>query len=58
MSFEVWALEKEREQDDDDKSCFKVDSFNNPILALKESKINFYDLLIIDIVMPQMNEFE
>ena len=52
------ALEKEREQDDDDKSCFKVDSFNNPILALKDFKIGFYDLLIIDIVMPQMNGFE
>jgi two-component SAPR family response regulator len=46
------------EEQDDDKSCFKVDSFNNPILALKNFKNDYYDLLIIDIVMPQMNGFE
>jgi two-component system alkaline phosphatase synthesis response regulator PhoP len=51
-------LALEKEQDDDDKSCFKVDSFNNPILALKNFKNGFYDLVIIDIVMPQMNGFE
>jgi DNA-binding response OmpR family regulator len=48
----------EEEQDDDDRSCFKVDSFNNPIFALKNFKNGSYDLLIIDIVMPQMNGFE
>jgi CheY-like chemotaxis protein len=48
----------EEEQDDDDKSCFKVDCFNNPILALKNFKNGHYDLLIIDIVMPQMDGFE
>jgi CheY-like chemotaxis protein len=48
----------EEEEQDDDKGCFKVDSFNNPILALKDFKIGFYDLLIIDIVMPQMDGFE
>jgi CheY-like chemotaxis protein len=47
-----------REQDDEGKSSFKVDSFNNPILALKNFKNGSYDLLIIDIVMPQMNGFE
>jgi CheY-like chemotaxis protein len=53
------ALEEgEREQDDKDKSSFKVDSFNNPILALKIFKNGSYDLLIIDIVMPQMDGFE
>jgi CheY-like chemotaxis protein len=53
------ALEEgEREKDDKDKSSFKVDSFNNPILALKDFKNGSYDLLIIDIVMPQMDGFE
>ena len=32
---------------------FKVDSFNNPILALN-FQAGSYDLLIIDINMPQM----
>jgi CheY-like chemotaxis protein len=51
------ALE-EGEREKDDEGTFKVDSFNNPILALKNFKNGSYDLLIIDIVMPQMNGFE
>jgi two-component SAPR family response regulator len=34
---------------------FKVDSFNNPILALKNFQAGSYDPLIIDINMPQMS---
>ncbi|MGZ5550465.1 MAG: response regulator [Nitrososphaeraceae archaeon] len=37
---------------------FKVDSFNDPILALKYYKVNFYDLVILDIKMPKMDGFE
>ena len=37
---------------------FKVDSFNDPILALDNYKANFYDLIILDILMPKMNGFE
>ena len=37
---------------------FKVDSFNDPILALDNYKDNFYDLIILDILMPKMNGFE
>ena len=37
---------------------FKVDSFNNPILALKNFHVGSYDLLIIDINMPQMSGFD
>ena len=34
---------------------FKVDSFDDPILALKNFRDNLYDLLILDIRMSQMN---
>ncbi|MGZ5501460.1 MAG: response regulator [Nitrososphaeraceae archaeon] len=37
---------------------FKVDSFNDPILALNYYKVNFYDLVILDIKMPKMDGFE
>ena len=34
---------------------FIVDYYCNPILALNEFKSNFYDLIILDIQMPDMN---
>jgi|SRR5215204_1375283 DNA-binding response OmpR family regulator len=37
---------------------FEVDSFNDPILALNSYKSNFYDLVILDIKMPNMDGFE
>ena len=37
---------------------FKVDAFNDPILALSNFKPNFYALLILDINMPKMNGYE
>ena len=37
---------------------FKVDEFNDPILALNYYKANFYDLIILDIKMPKMDGFE
>src|SRR5918992_4704224 len=37
---------------------FEVDSYNDPSLALKNFKANFYDLLLIDIRMPGMTGFE
>jgi CheY-like chemotaxis protein len=51
-------LALEEEEQNEDRSCFKVDSFNDPILALKDFKNGFYDLLLIDIVMPHMDGFE
>jgi CheY-like chemotaxis protein len=37
---------------------FKVDSFNDPILALLNFKPNFYSLSILDINMPNMSSTE
>ena len=37
---------------------FNIESFNDPILALNSYKSNFYDLIILDIKMPQMDGFE
>jgi DNA-binding response OmpR family regulator len=35
-----------------------VTYYCNPILALNEFKSNFYDLIILDIQMPDMNGFQ
>jgi DNA-binding response OmpR family regulator len=37
---------------------FKVESFNDPLLALNNYKVNFYDLIILDIKMPKIDGFE
>jgi DNA-binding response OmpR family regulator len=37
---------------------FKVDTFNDPMLALENFKARSYDLLILDIKMPNMNGFD
>src|SRR5712691_7072288 len=40
-----------------DKGFEEVETVNDPILALKNFKEGSYDLLIIDIVMPEMDGF-
>ena len=37
---------------------FKVDVFNDPVLALSNFKPNFYALSLLDINMPKMNGYE
>src|SRR6266487_6295146 len=37
---------------------FKVDAFNDPVLALSNFKPNFYFLSILDINMPKMKGYE
>lgn len=39
-------------------NAFQVDSFTDPILALNNYKVNFYDLIILNIKMPKMDGFE
>jgi DNA-binding response OmpR family regulator len=41
----------------DDKR-FEVYTYNNPLVALSEFKPHFYDLLLTDINLPDMNGFE
>jgi len=41
-----------------EENGFKVAEFNDPILALNNYKVNFYDLVILDIKMPKMDGFE
>jgi CheY-like chemotaxis protein len=37
---------------------YEVDCFTEPVLALKNFKAGFYDLVILDIKMPEMDGFE
>jgi DNA-binding response OmpR family regulator len=34
---------------------YKVDTFNDPLVALQNFTAGSYDLLLLDIVMPNMN---
>ena len=43
-------------ENEDDK--LEVHTFNDPLSALSQFKPSFYDLLLIDINMPDMNGFE
>ena len=38
-----------------EKNGFLVDYFYNPIRAIDEFKSNFYDLIILDVQMPDIN---
>ena len=41
-----------------EENGFHIDTFNDPITALKSYRSNFYDLVILDIKMPKMDGFE
>ena len=43
---------------DGNKKRFEVYTYNCPLFVLKEFKPDFYDLLLTDIYMPNMNGFE
>ncbi|MGC2428619.1 MAG: response regulator [Nitrososphaeraceae archaeon] len=42
----------------DDKTRFEVYMYNNPLVALSEFKPHFYDLLLTDINMPDIDGFQ
>jgi CheY-like chemotaxis protein len=42
----------------DKKKRFEVYAYNDPLLVVEEFKPHFYDLLLTDIYMPNMNGFE
>jgi CheY-like chemotaxis protein len=46
------------DNDNNNKIRFEVYAYNNPLVALSEFKPNFYDLLLIDINMPDINGLE
>jgi DNA-binding response OmpR family regulator len=37
---------------------FKVDTFNDPLMALQNFTAGSYDLLLLDMLMPNINGFE
>jgi CheY-like chemotaxis protein len=37
---------------------FRVDTFNDPVLALKSYKPHLYDLVILDVIMPELDGLE
>jgi DNA-binding response OmpR family regulator len=41
-----------------EENGFKVDAFDDPIIALDNFRKGVYDLLILDIKMPKMHGFE
>jgi DNA-binding response OmpR family regulator len=49
----TFTLKKTLEQ-----SGFSLDVFNDPIAALSNFKADYYDLILLDIKMPQMNGYE
>ena len=49
-----WPLLRRR----DKKKRFEVYAYNDPLLVLEDFKPHFYDLLLNDIYIPNMNGFE
>ena len=49
---------EEANQISGNKISFHVDTYNDPLLALSEFKLDFYDLMLVDINMSKMNGFD
>jgi CheY-like chemotaxis protein len=52
------ALDGRRHDDGDKKKRFEAYAYNDPLLVVKEFKPHFYDLLLTDIYMSNMNGFQ
>ena len=46
------------EGEEESSKEFELDVFNDPTLALSNFKAGWYDLLLLDILLPKMNGFE
>jgi DNA-binding response OmpR family regulator len=52
------AFEEANQISGNNKISFHVNTYNDPIVALSEFKPGFYDLMLVDINMPEMNGFD
>ena len=52
------GIEDSNNNHNDANRRIEVHTYNNPVIALSEFKPNFYDLLLVDIKMPNMNGFQ
>ena len=43
---------------DSEKRRFEIYTYNNPLQALSEFRPDFYDLILVDVYMPDMNGFQ
>jgi DNA-binding response OmpR family regulator len=41
-----------------ERAGFRVDTFNDPVLAFKDYKTHTYDLVILDVIMPEVDGLE
>ncbi len=41
-----------------ERAGFRVDTLTDPLLALKNYKPHLYDLVILDVIMPDMSGLE
>ncbi|MFL6326067.1 MAG: response regulator [Nitrososphaeraceae archaeon] len=57
LTFKV-GLEGYYDNENNDKTRFEVYTYNKPSEALSEFKPNFYDILLVDVYMPDMNGFQ
>lgn len=40
-----------------ERAGFDVDTFNDPVLALRNFRLKLYDLVLLDIIMPGIDGF-
>jgi CheY-like chemotaxis protein len=57
LTFKV-GLEGYYYYQDNEKRRFEVYTYNNPLETLLEFKPHFYDLMLVDVYMPDMNGFQ